>query len=213
MTEARPELPISSPQQQRENAREDLTGEIKEFLQADYRLMSGVHFAIEKGVTPEEIRAELADFGLAEEADRALAAPSLLARIDQVLTEAGIAMRAPADGEELWLDVSSPRRRGVMVQHGDGGAGPSQPPDLEFMRQVAEVAVPALYDAGYQLASLDARRIIPLDRDQALAEFSRSTDDFAVLVGDHCDQSVPSPATPDSSRPATATRRPRLRHR
>lgn len=182
MTEARPQLPRPSPQQQRENARDTLTGVIDEFLKADYALMSAVHMAVENGVTPEEIRAEFTDFGLAEDAERALAAPPLLAAIDRVLTDAGVLMRAPADGEELWLDVSSPQRRGVVVHQADDG--PAHSPDLEFMRQVAEVAVPALYDAGYRLAALEERRIVPLDRSQALAQFSCSTADFAVLVDD-----------------------------
>ncbi|MGW5450869.1 hypothetical protein [Nocardia sp. NPDC003979] len=56
-----------------------------------------------------------------------------------------------------------------------------QPLDFEFMREVAEAAVPVLYDAGYQLARIDGDRITPLDRARAVAELAVSTANFGVL--------------------------------
>ncbi|MEV6363207.1 hypothetical protein [Nocardia asteroides] len=178
-------IPSPSPEQQRKQMRETLPDRIAAFLEADYYLMSIVHLAIEAGISPEEIRSELVSGGLAEDADRLLAAPPVLRDVERVLTAIGVVLHGPDDDVDLELDVASPFTRGALVvRHADGGASPSDPPDLEYMRQVAEVAVPALYDAGYQLALLDYHRVTPLDRDRALAEFTCSTDDFGVLVAE-----------------------------
>lgn len=176
MTDTLPEIPIPTPEQKREQMRETLPERIAAFREADYYLMSGVHLAIEAGISPEEICAELRRGGLGEEADRLLAAPPVLRDVERVLTAAGVVMRASDDGAELLLDVGTPFARGaLLVRHG------GDEPDLEVMGQTAEVAVPALYDAGYQLALLNDHQVTPLDRAQALAEFCRSSHGFGVL--------------------------------
>lgn len=93
-------------------------------------------------------------------------------------------MRGPDDQVELFVDVLSLPLRGVSICQTDGG-DPSQTPDFEFMRAVAEAAVPVLYAAGYQLAAIDGSRIIPLDREKAVGLLAVSIDDFGVLGGEH----------------------------
>lgn len=160
-----------------------LEGSIEELLRADYELAESVGVALQDGWTRDRIRTVFAGYGLGAEADRVLAAADLAARVEQVLTDAGVVLAAPRDGEEVMVAISSPVRRTVTVCHGDNG-DPQRAHDLDLMRRVAGITVPALYDAGLRLAALDEHRLLPLDREQALAQFTVSVADFAILPVD-----------------------------
>ncbi|MGW5569687.1 hypothetical protein ACWEVD_00680 [Nocardia thailandica] len=183
MTDTRSRQSDRSPQKRATVDR--LLGEsIEEFLRADYELAENVAEALHKGRTLDQIRAAFADYGLGAEAERVLAAAELVARVEQILTDAGVVLTAPRDGEDVMVAISSPVRRAVTVCHGDNG-DPQRPRDLDRMRQVAERAVPALYDAGYRLAAFDEHHLLPLDREQALERFAVSGADFAILTDPH----------------------------
>lgn len=168
-----------------ENVRVNLLAWVADWLKTDYSMMSSVHTAVHGGMTPAAIRAALADTAVVGEIERLLTIPRSLQQIEAVLVKAGIRMYSDADEDVLWLDVVSLPLRGVTVSHCIGGDDSSQPPDAEFMRQVAEVAVPALYQAGYRLARLEGFRVTPLDRERALAEFAISTECFGILDDQH----------------------------
>ncbi|MFI8977199.1 hypothetical protein ACIGO9_30250 [Nocardia asteroides] len=174
---------VSDSSTRRANAIVYVDKALSDWFDADYDLISTVVYALESGVDREEIRASYARTALRDQAEWIFPMFERREQVFRLLDGAGVRMRTDEAGSrELSLDVEGLPFRGVTISHCDEWCPPGQPFDRARMRRVAEVAVPAVYRAGYRLVAIDGPTVTALEIGQALDLFAESEADFGVVT-------------------------------